>query len=60
MTNDKQQIIDLEKRFWQSMKDKDPAMAKVRSPTKGLSPDRWGRCGSIPPNMPRYRKVSGR
>lgn len=33
---DKQQIIDLEKRFWQSMQDKDPATAQAMIADQGL------------------------
>ena len=33
---DKQRIIDLENRFWQSMKDKDPATAQAMIADQGL------------------------
>ena len=36
MTGNKQQIIDLETRFWQSMKDKDVETAKSLIAQEGL------------------------
>ena len=55
MTNDKQQIIDLETRFWQSMKDKDPTAAKAMIADEGLVA---GRMGTMRIDPAKYAKTT--
>jgi len=55
MTNDKQQIIDLETRFWQSMKDKDPTAAKAMIADEGLVA---GRMGTMRIDPAKYAKMT--
>jgi hypothetical protein len=43
MLANKQQIIELETRFWQSMKDKDVETAKSMIAKEGLVTGRWAR-----------------
>ena len=55
MTGNKQQIIDLETRFWQSMKDKDVATAKSLIAQEGLVP---GPMGTMTLNPEKYAQIT--
>ena len=52
---DKQQFIDLETRFWQSMKDKDPETAKTMIADPGLV---VGPMGTIRMNPAKYAEMT--
>ena len=53
MIANKQQIIDLETRFWQSMKDKDVPTAQSLIARECLITGPIGRCASTRRNMAR-------
>ena len=55
MTHNKQQIIDLENRFWQSMTDKDSAAAKAMIADEGLV---TGPMGTMRIDPDKYRKMT--
>lgn len=55
MTGNKQQIIDLETRFWQSMKDKDVATAKSLIAQEGLV---TGPMGTMTINPEKYAQMT--
>ena len=55
MTTGKQQIIDLEVRFWQSMKDKDPETAKSMIAREGLV---TGPMGAMTMNPEKYAQMT--
>ena len=55
MTGSKQQIIDLETRFWQSMKDKDVETAKSLIAKEGLV---TGPMGSMTINPEKYAQMT--
>ena len=55
MTGNKQQIIDLETRFWQSMKDKDVETAKSLIAKEGLV---TGPMGSMTINPEKYAQMT--
>ena len=55
MTGDKQQIIDLETRFWQSMKDKDVDTAKSLIAKEGLV---TGPMGTMTMNPDKYAQMT--
>ena len=55
MGTDKQQIIDLETRFWQSMKDKDPETAKSLIASEGLV---TGPMGTMTMNPEKYAEMT--
>ena len=55
MTGNKQQIVDLETRFWQSMKDKDVETAKSLIAQEGLVA---GPMGTMTMNPERYAQMT--
>ena len=55
MTTNKQQIVDLETRFWQSMKDKDPETAKSMIASQGLV---TGPMGTMTMNPEKYAEMT--
>ena len=55
MSTNKQEIIDLETRFWQSMKDKDPETAKAMIASEGLVA---GPMGTLTMNPEKYAEMT--